>query len=94
MDIPEIWLYFGNSIHQDFMFDFPDLISGFVYIITDFSPEQTIQLHDFLLELKKLPLDNRQLSNIWEQSGTQILIGEKNTSLIFDELLKIVELQI
>jgi hypothetical protein len=94
MEIPEIWFLLGNHLHQDFMVDYPDFISGLMFIIQDFSPNQNIALHNFLLSLKEMSLSNQQLAEIWAKSGSQILIGDQNTQAIYDELLKAVELQL
>lgn len=93
MDIPEIWLFFGSQIHQDFLIDHPDFLTGIIELLGDFSSSQKVELLKFLNHIHSSNLSNLELSEVWRNSGSEIFVSGEKIDLLFDELFLIVKKQ-
>ena len=74
-DIPEVWYTFGGLIHQDFLADHPDVISGFRLILDDFSTNDQLQLLHFLQSILGNDLSAVEQVAVWEVSGSSISVS-------------------
>ena len=91
MELPEIWLFFGAQIHQDFLIDYPDFLSGISDLLDDLTASQRVELYEFLRDIKSNGYSNQQLAKVWGGSGAEIYIVGERFDLFFDEIYKVVE---
>ena len=91
MEFPEIWLFFGAQIHQDFLIDYPDFLSGIFDLLNDLTENQRVELYEFLKDVKSSGYSNQQLLKIWEGSGAEIFVVSEKINLLFDEIYKATE---
>ena len=75
LDIPEVWYTFGGLIHQDFLVNHPDVISGFRLILGDLPVEDQLQLLRFIQSILGNDLSAVEQVAIWEESGSSISVS-------------------
>jgi len=86
LDTPEVWYSMGEYIHQDFLLQFPDFISGLRDFFGDASEEEVNDMRIFLNELKKLHYSDEQLERLWLNSGSNLVWDGAGVRAILGEL--------
>lgn len=84
--IPQIWLEFGQYIHQDFLSQFPDFRSGVTDFACTLSDERKIEFKEFVTELLNSQPTTSTLSNVWDESGASFYVQDSEIRLLFDEI--------
>ncbi len=74
MEISEAWLLLGSYIHWDFTDQYPDLGSGILDVLKNFSPRQQEELCLFLKNLVTGDYTAAELSEIWDKSGAGFFV--------------------
>jgi len=84
---PAVWKKLGESIHQDFMLDYPDFWSGIEEFAKDISKEEREDLIQYLRPLVEIDQPGGHLKRIWKNTGAQIIITRIKPKEFFAELL-------
>jgi len=84
---PAAWKKLGESIHQDFMLDYPDFWSGIDQFAKDITKEEREELIMFLTPLVENEQPGGSLKRIWENTGSEIIITRIKPKELFTELL-------
>lgn len=91
IEVPEVWILFGSFIHQDFLLDYPDIVSGIEYIYSVLSESDKEKLFTFLQEIQTGGYDWDYKLNIWNQSGAQFTVAGKDIDILFDEIFNTIQ---
>jgi len=94
MEIPAVWIFFGEYIHQDFLLDYPDFLSGIKFILHDMTTNQRLELLQFLSHINGNEYQKDELIKIWNSSTAQLVFTIDDISRLFSELFKIVNISI
>ncbi|MCG8587803.1 MAG: hypothetical protein MJE66_00780 [Proteobacteria bacterium] len=87
MEIVEVWLLLGAQIHQDFLEDYPDLISGLRFVFASMSDVQRSDLLSFLMEVTEGKPSAGELAKVWYASGADLYVQESDVQRFFELLL-------
>lgn len=91
MELPDIWLLFGAYIHQDFLLDHPDFVSGIREIVGSFSEDQRSQLLTYLAGLVDSSRSGQELAEIWRASGASFLVADDDAREFLRSLILTIE---
>jgi len=91
MEITDLWIQFGQHIHQDFLIEFPDFFSGIAFVLTNFSVEQKQELLLFLKELLSADLTPDQKLDIWLASEASFFVSTEQIDVFLRQLAEIVD---
>ena len=91
MSMPEVWFLFGANIHQDFLLDYPDFVSGILAIVQDLNSEQLKELFLFVHELIESDHTLRHKCEIWDKSGTMISVTPSEINMLLSEVYSVVK---
>ncbi|MDF1846706.1 MAG: hypothetical protein P1U69_05870 [Parvibaculaceae bacterium] len=91
MEITDIWIRFGEHIHQDFLIDFPDFFSGIPDILRNCSAEQKQELQLFLKELMSANISSDERLEAWLASEANIFVTTDQIDAFIQEIAKTVE---
>ena len=84
---PEVWKKLGETIHQDFMLDYPDFWSGIEQFANDITKEEREDLIKYLRPLVENEQPGGLLKRIWGNTGAEIIITRIKPKEFFAELL-------
>ena len=87
MEVVEVWLLLGAEIHQDFLTENPDLLQGFREIFDRFTSGQRQELRQFLVDVASRALSERELSELWSETGANLLVDESDMPQFFEMIL-------
>jgi len=93
MKAPDVWIEFGQYIHQDFQLQFPDSMSGFLDFYNSVPKEKQEQFRCYLKYLTTANLRNDELKKIWDLGGPYLYFTRKGEmvqvlSLLYEEISK------
>lgn len=91
MQAPDIWIQFGEHIHQDFLDDYPDFVSGIADILRNFSAEQRQELHLFLKELLGADISPDEKLDTWWATEADIFVVTDQIDDFLKQIAKTVE---
>lgn len=91
VEAPEVWFLFGSFIHQDFLTDYPDIVSGIEYIYYLLSNSDKEKLFLFLEELQNGEYSWEYKLKLWEESGAQFTVAGKDIDLLYNEVFKTIQ---
>ncbi len=92
LKLPDVWFKLGTQIHQDFLYDYPDLLVGTGDIIRGFpfSENDRKELRDILEKTLSDKYVNSERNKFWKDTGAEYGVRTKDIEEFLRGLLKIV----
>jgi len=91
LTVTETWLLFGSHIHQDFLLDHPDVLSGIKEVYTFLSKPEQDELYQILLEINNGEYSTGFKHKFWRKSGADFFVVGKGINALFAEALSAIQ---
>ncbi|HEX8902169.1 hypothetical protein [Vitreimonas sp.] len=83
MKAPEIWGRMGAYVHQDFLLQFPDLMSGLIDFLSEEPREQRAELHRYCDFLLRRP---ETIAAAWNSTDTNLLLNSVGAKQLVEDI--------
>lgn len=91
LEVTETWLQFGSHIHQDFLLDHPEFLSGIQEVYTFLTEHEKEELYQIFLEINNGSYDTTFKENYWEKSGADFFIVGEGINAFFEQALGVIQ---
>lgn len=83
MKAPEIWMRMGAYVHQDFLQQFPDIISGLIDFLSEEPSEQRNELKKYCDFLSRRP---EMIVAAWNGTETNLLLNSAGAKQLLEDI--------
>lgn len=83
MKAPEIWMRMGAYVHQDFLQQFPDMISGLIDFLSEEPSEQRVELQKYCDFLSRHP---EMIVAAWNGTETNLLLNSDGAKQLLEDI--------